>query len=53
MKVNSVLMLIGFAKMAYYPIIFFIETLLIKYLYQPAKVAAKNNNQLIYDYFEM
>jgi lipopolysaccharide biosynthesis protein len=53
MKLNAVLMLIGFAKLAHYPIVVFIESILLAFVLQPAKVAAKNDNHEIYDFFEL
>lgn len=52
MKLNAVLMMIGFTKLAYYPFTIYIENILLNYVINPAKVAARNNSNHIYDYFE-
>lgn len=51
MRLNSVLMMLGFARLAHYPSLVVIQSVMLGYLGGPARVAAKNDNQQIYDYF--
>lgn len=52
MKLNSVLMMLAFARLAHYPSLVFIQSVMIGFVAEPAKVAARNDNHQIYDYFE-
>lgn len=52
MKLNSVLMMLSFAKLAQYPSLVFIQSVLVGFVAGPGKVAARNDNHQIYDYFE-
>ena len=51
MRLNSVLMMLGFARLAHYPSLVAMQSAMLGFLGGPAKVAARNDNQHIYDYF--